>query len=165
MRSLALGLLLTLGSATLAAQSAPTVVGTWKLISTGVPDPSGRLVPTWDEHPDGRITYTADGHMAAQLYDTRRAKLGTTPATADPTVVRAAYLGLTTYFGRYAIDTVAHTVTHTVEGAGNPDWIGARLVRAYRFLPGNRIELTVVTDYTGARPARPTVLVWERVGR
>ncbi len=165
MRSLGLGLLLTIVGVALPAQSAPTVVGTWKLISMRVPDSTGSVMPTWDDRPAGLIMYSADGHMSAHLYDTRRAKLGANPAAADPAVARAAFLGLFTYFGRYTVDTVARTVTHTVAGAFDPGWVGGKLVRGYRFLPGNRIELTVVTDYTGARPKRPTVLVWERVGR
>ncbi|MBK8247119.1 MAG: lipocalin-like domain-containing protein [Gemmatimonadetes bacterium] len=44
-------------------------------MSMASPDSSGRQRPAWDEQPSGRIMYTADGHMAAQLYDTRRAKV------------------------------------------------------------------------------------------
>ena len=60
--------------------------------------------------------------------------------------MRAAVAGLTTYFGRYTVGTVSHTVTHVVEGAMSPDWIGGKLVRTYRFIPLGRIELRVVTD-------------------
>jgi len=132
MRLLVPGLCAMLTAAVLPAQSSPTLVGTWRLVSVVRPDSTGRLVPTWDEHPDGRIMYTADGHMAAQLYDTRRAKLGADANAADPIAVRRAFAGLTTYFGRYTVDTVAHTVSHRVEGAAMPDWIGGTLVRAYR---------------------------------
>lgn len=59
--------------------------------------------------------------------------------------MRAAVAGLTTYFGRYTVGTVSHTVTHVVEGAMSPDWIGGKLVRMYRFIPLGRIELRVVT--------------------
>lgn len=68
-----------------------------------------------------------------------------------------------TYFGTYAVDSAAGTVTHTVEGAMAPDWIGARLVRGYRFLTQDRIELRVITDATGQRTPNASVLMWERV--
>ena len=165
MRAIALALLVTVATHVLPAQSRPTVVGTWRLVSSIRTDSVGKQTPTLGEHPLGRIMYTADGHMAAQLYDASRAKLGADLTKADPAAVRAAFLRMGTYFGRYTIDTVAHTVTHDVEGAYNPDWIGGKLVRSYRFTGANRIELTVLTNYEGKKPANPTVLVWERVGK
>ena len=158
--------MLALPAASLPAQSAPSVVGTWRLVSYGRTDSTGHFVPAWDEHPAGRITYTADGHMAAQLYDTRRPSLGNNIATADTAAVRAALAGLVTYFGRYTIDAANHLVRHHVEGASRPEWVGGTLVRSYRFLTPDRLELTVVTDYKGNRPTgSPGVLVWERIGR
>ena len=165
MRPFSLALLTVAVATSLTAQARPTVVGTWKLVSAVQPDSTGKLRPMIGEQPLGRISYTADGHMAAQLYDSHRPKLGNDRAAADPALLRSAYLGLTTYFGRYTLDTVAHTVSHKVEGASQPDWIGSTLVRSYRFLSGDRIELTVVTNYDGSKPPRPGVLVWERVGK
>lgn len=165
MRLFALLLILTTATTSLPAQSSPSLVGSWRLISTGRVDSAGRFVPTWDDHPDGRIMYTADGQMSAQLYDTRRPKLGVDWNAAEPESARRAFVGLVTYFGRYSVDTAARTVTHDVEGAMSPDWIGSKLVRAYRFIPPNRIELRVLTTSSGGRGTNGTVLVWERVGR
>ena len=109
--------------------------------------------------------YTADGHMAAQLYDTRRAKLGLNVPQASAEAARATLAGLFAYFGRYTIDTVTRRVSHQVEGAFLPDWVGATLIREYRFISDNLVELRVVNDEAGRTPANPTVLVWERVGR
>jgi hypothetical protein len=44
----------------------------------------------------------------------------------------------------------------------SPDWIGAEMVRGYRFLGPNRVELRVLTGADGP-VAGNTVLVWERV--
>jgi hypothetical protein len=74
--------------------------------------------------------------------------------SASAEAARAEYVGSATYFGTYTVDTTAHTVTHAVEGAWLPDWIGRRLVRRYRFDGPNRLELSV-SGY---------VLVWERAG-
>ncbi len=164
MRFLAIALV-PLVTSLMSAQTRPTFVGTWELVTAVGADSIGKPVPMIGEQPLGRISYTADGHMAAQLYNSHRAKLGASPTAADPALVRAAFVGLTTYFGRYTLDTTAHTVAHRVEGASNPDWIGGTLVRSYRFLPGDRLELTVVTNFDGSKPARPGVLVWHRVGR
>jgi len=165
MRALSLALLVVVATHVLPAQTRPTVVGTWRLVSSIRTDSAGKQTPTLGEHPLGRIMYTADGYMAAQLYDASRAKLGADMTKADPAAVRAAFLGMATYFGRYTLDTIAHTVTHDVEGAYSPDWIGGKLVRGYRFMGANRIELTVLKNFEGKTPANRTVLVWERVGK
>lgn len=165
MRAITLAMLVTLTTTALPAQSRETVVGTWRLVSSILTDSAGKQTHSFGEHPLGRIMYTADGHMAAQLYNATRPKLGAEPAKADPAAVRAAFLGLGTYFGRYTLDTVAHTVTHAVEGASNPESIGGKLVRSYRFMGPDRVELTVVTRSDGTKVTNPTVLVWERVGK
>jgi hypothetical protein len=143
------------------AQSTPSLVGAWRLVSIDAPDATGALQPYWGEKPVGLIIYTADGHMAAQLYDSRRPRLDMPCESASPDAARTAFVGLSTYFGTYAVDTTANTVTHTVEGAMAPDWIGSKLVRRYRFLDSDRVELSVVPDAQVV--AQGLVLVWQRM--
>jgi len=143
------------------AQPSGSLVGTWRLESMYVRDANGKTTPYWGDSPTGLIVYTADGHMAAQVYDTRRPRLGLPWEAAGPEAARAAFVGLSTYFGTYSVDTSAQTVTHTVEGAMVQDWVGTKLVRRYRFLAPNRIELGVVPD--AQLPSTGLVLVWQRV--
>ncbi len=143
------------------AGTEPSLVGAWRLISMTSPDASGAHRPYWGEKPSGFLLYTADGRVAAQVYDTRRARLGVAWQSADAEAARAQYAGLSTYFGTYAVDPKAHTVTHAVEGAMVPDWIGSRLVRAYRFVDADHVELRVVAD--GQITADGLVLQWERI--
>lgn len=103
--------------------------------------------------------------MAAQLYDSRRPLLTVRWELADAASARTAFVGLITYFGTYTVDSVAHTVTHRLTGAMAPDWIGTSLVRGYRFLSADRVELRVLTDATGRRVSNGTILIWERVRR
>ena len=103
--------------------------------------------------------------MAAQLYDPRRGKFGALPQAASPELVKAAFIGGYSYYGTFDVDTAAQTVTHHVEGANNPDWIGGNLVRAYRFIGKNRVSLTILTNFDGAKVVNGSVLVWERVRR
>ena len=49
------------------------------------------------------IVYTADGHMAAQVYDTRRPRLGVPRVSGGAEAARTAFIGLSTYPGAYAI--------------------------------------------------------------
>lgn len=163
MRRILVAAALTLQVSSLSGQSTPSLVGTWRLVSMISHDSTGRPQPYWDDQPIGQIVYTADGHMSAQLYDSRRSRLGVRWEFADPQAARASYVGLITYFGTYTVDTTAGTVTHIVEGAMAPDWIGGKLIRSFRFLETNRLELGVVTDATGQPAERASTLVWERV--
>jgi hypothetical protein len=70
---------------------------------------------------------------------------------------------MASYYGRYRVDASRSTVTHVIEGAMSPDWIGTELVRGYRFLTRDRVELRVLTTADG-QSAADSVLVWERVG-
>jgi len=143
------------------AQSSAELVGAWRLESMYVRDANGKTTPYWGASPTGLIVYTADGHMAAQVYDTRRPRLGVPWESAGAEAARTAFVGLSTYFGTYSIDASAQTVTHTVEGAMVQDWIGTKLVRRYRFLTPDRVELSVVPD--AQLPSTGLVLVWQRV--
>lgn len=145
-------------------QSTPSLVGTWRLVSFVVTSGAqGVDRQYWDQQATGLIIYTADGHVAAQLYDARRPKLGKEWNQVDADAARSSFVGLATYFGRYTVDPETSTVTHMVEGAMSPDWVGARLVRSYRFVAPNRVELGVLTTAEGRSVANSTLLVWERV--
>ena len=141
----------------------PSIVGTWRLVSFVTSDEQGAARHYWDERATGLIVYTAGGYVAAQLYDARRPKIGNEWEQADPDAARTLFAGLATYYGRYTVDAETSTVTHIVEGAMSPDWVGARLVRRCRFLGPNRIELGVLTNADGQPAANRLVLVWERV--
>jgi hypothetical protein len=146
------------------AQAATAFVGDWRLVSIAQPDSAGVPHPYWGPNPLGMIRYSANGVMAAQLYDDRRTSLGVANwQDVGPAAARKALVGLASYYGTYTVDTVAHTVSHLVEGAMAPEWIGRTLVRGYRLLPGNRIELRVITGPDGKPTATGQVLVWERV--
>jgi hypothetical protein len=157
----ALGLVLVAGVNPV--PKAPEIVGAWRLVSMVRVDSAGREVPYWDDRPAGLIIYTADGHMAAQLYDTRRFRSGDRWDATSPEVARAVVAGSVAYFGTYLLDRAAGTVTHNVEGAMRPDWVGTALVRAFKFVTPNRLELRVISN-AGQRTTTGSVLLWERIG-
>jgi lipocalin-like protein len=146
-----------------AAEVPDNLVGTWRLVSMVRPDSPAGSTPYWDDRATGLIIYTSDGHMAAQLYDSRRPRLGVRWESASLEAAHTEYVGLITYFGTYSVDRAAATITHSVEGAMTPDWIGSTLVRTYRFLTPDRLEISVVTDATGRRVTNGTILVWDRI--
>ena len=141
---------------------APSLVGTWRLISFVTSDGAGATRQYWDDRASGLIVYTSHGCVSAQLYDARRPRLGTPWERVSPAAAQAAFVGMASYYGRYRVDAARSTVTHHIEGAMSPDWIGTDLVRGYRFLTPDRIELRVLTSADG-QSAGNVVLVWERV--
>ncbi|MFI5309754.1 MAG: lipocalin-like domain-containing protein [Gemmatimonadales bacterium] len=147
------------------AQDAVRLVGTWRLVSFVNVDSTGTERPYWDEHAIGVISYSADGRVAVQLYDARRSGLRTNWPTVNRDTARTAFVGVATYYGMFTVDTVSHTVTHHIQGAMAPDWVGTDLVRTYRFLPSDRLELRVADRRTRIVAASGAKLVWERIAR
>jgi hypothetical protein len=143
------------------AQTDPSIIGAWRLVSFLNADASGEFKPVWDQ-PTGMIVYTADGHMAAQLYDAKRPKVGPLSIVSPLSKDQPSYQGLYTYFGTFTQDAAKKTLMHNVEGAMAPDWIGLKMDRQYRFLTPDRLELKAANDPTGKPAPGASLLVWER---
>ena len=140
-----------------------TFIGSWKLVSFVDYDAKGQPRAHWGQHPIGFLVYTREGMMAAQIYDDRRRPERTNWPATSPDVAQRAFAGSAAYFGSFSVDEKAGTVTHRVQGATGPDWIGQDFVRAYRFTRSDRLELSVVEPKGEASGARQ-VLTWERIG-
>lgn len=104
------------------------------------------------DEPTGRIRYDTGGRMSAMLFPPGREPL-TDSTTAEE--YRDAMRGVIAYYGTYTIDVAAGTVTHHLEAASNPSWIGDDFVRWYRFEDGN-LTLSLNPDFRGT-------LFWERL--
>ncbi len=143
-------LALTIGLVAGAVWTAPVViaaddsdapfVGTWTLVSFFTYPVDGDPV---DRKMTGQIHYDAAGNMAAQLM----------PSAETEERVKPGYVA---YFGTYAVDRKAGTVTHSVAGSNFSRWVDTDLVRHFEF-SGTRMTLSLKEDgrTTGA-------LVWER---
>jgi hypothetical protein len=137
------------------------LVGTWRLASfesrdaLGVPRlPMGRAVV-------GQLMYDRSGRMSMHIMrpDRPRFASGDRAAGTDAEV-RAAFVGYLAYFGRYTVDVGGGVLTHHVDGASFPDWVGGRQVRRFA-LDGNRLTITTPSMLAGGRDLT-TVLTWER---
>lgn len=106
--ALVAGTVLTAGCVKDHARYQSPLVGEWQLASFVLPDSGGTAHPWWDDKPAGFIVYTDEGFMSAQLYDTRRPSLGVRWDSASADAARAQFAGLTTYYGTYVLDTLAH---------------------------------------------------------
>jgi hypothetical protein len=106
------------------------LVGSWRLVSYATRDRIGRVGAPYGAAV-GRLTYDDRGNMSGQVMRPGRAKVEVGPGNAQS--VRAAYIGYIAYFGSYEIAADGASVTHRVEGALNPEWVGGVQIRAMRF--------------------------------
>ena len=150
-----------------AAQVAPPrLVGTWRLASRIDRDSTGRVIPEpgLGADPLGYLIYDAGGHVAVQLMARHRAEapLAPVPAPTGEDPNNSAELGgYDAYFGTYAVDTTAGTVTHTLEGALGPGDVGRRLTRRFRLVA----DTLVISFGARSRTTQPVTrtLRWVRV--
>jgi hypothetical protein len=153
LRLLALTMLMSLTLDAHAPPQPPTdtaatrLVGTWQLMTRTVRRADGTAIvdPVLGEKPLGRLVYDASGAMSLQMMRVGRKNAISTPANprdqANPRVV----LGYDSYFGRYAVNEKAGTVTHHVEGSLFPEDLGDDWVRPFT-LEGDRLTLRLTGD-------------------
>jgi hypothetical protein len=123
------------------------LVGAWSLVECAeiLPDGSKRL--PLGERPLGQVVYSADGHMAAQLVRAGRPAFPSDDYLGAPDDVAAeAFRNYFGYFGRYAVDRDAGTVTHFIEGAWLPNLENTTQVRTFR-VEGDRLILEAATPW------------------
>ena len=132
------------------------LVGHWTLVSYDAVAPDGtRSLPFG--HAVGRLSYDEHGHMSGQVMRPGRARVS---LEGNAQQVRAAYIGYIAYFGRYEVNTAGDSVTHFVEGALNPAWVGGEQVRQVRF-DGDLLVLQADVQ-KGPKTIRH-VLTWRRL--
>ena len=70
------------------------------------------------------------------------------------------------YYGTYTVDESAGTVTHQLEGAMDPTYVGTDQVRQFEFVGDDRLLLTAIIDNELTREigsVGTNVLTWERI--
>lgn len=96
------------------------LVGVWTLEQTFTEDDDGNRTPILGENPQGRIMYTADGYMTAMTGRGVRQLPTTGASEADKA---AAFDSFMSYAGRWTLND--NVVTHQIEYATDPNWVGA----------------------------------------
>jgi hypothetical protein len=140
------------------------IVGTWKLLSMVSRDEAtGEETQLWGEAPIGFLTYTDDGRMSAVVAAARRPISTDSAGAASIEEQAMLFRRSVAYAGRYSL--TGDGVTHHVEVAADPTWIGKDQHRFTRF-EGERLIITTPSIPTAAAPSSLVfVLVWERVTR
>jgi hypothetical protein len=144
-----------------AAQS-PSVVGTWKLVSYDTQTPDGSKSFPLGEEVAGMAIYLPNGRVSIQFMKRDRPLFKSGDAwrgTLDEE--RAAFEGFFGYAGRYTIDAARSVVTHHLEIASAPNYVGTDLVRTFS-MQGNRLTLRTPQRQLAGQTSAST-LIWERV--
>ena len=141
--------------------TATALVGTWRLVSFESRTAGGEIRYQLGRAARGQLLYDAAGHMSAQLMDPERSQFASGDlARGSDAEVRAAMAGYIAYYGTYTLDLSGGVVTHHVQGALFPNWVGGDQVRYFR-LDGDRLTITTPPIRIGGEDST-TVLVWER---
>jgi Lipocalin-like domain len=118
--------------------------------------------PNLGADPIGIIVYDRAGNVSAQLMKRHRTDTTATPQGTQATNNSSATGGYDAYFGKYEVDTKAHTVTHHPIGAIALADIGKSLTRSYEFV-GGELRLSFEATNNGVS-VRRTVRFRRAVG-
>ena len=125
------------------------LIGTWKFESMVVKTESGKTIYPYGEKLFGMLIYTPSGHMSALLMNPDRKKFASNDLKAGtPEEIKQAYEKFDAYCGTYTVDENKGTVTHHVEGAKFPNWVGTDQVRYFK-LKGDRLEIKAMIEIEG----------------
>jgi hypothetical protein len=139
----------------------PKLVGSWKLVSFHSQDSSGQTAYPFGKDAQGRLIYEPDGRMAVQLMNPNRPGFTSDdPLVTSEEEVRAAFGGYTAYYGTYSVNPDERTITHQIEAALLPNWVGTDQRRHFEF-DGKYLTLKGPLLLGGVQGV--VSLVWERL--
>ncbi len=137
-------------------------VGAWRLISYEFRDDAGSKSCPFGQNPRGVIMYDRSGMMSVQIIRNDRPLFPSEDMFgAAPETVKAAFEGLNTYYGSFAVDGKNKIVTHHIEGASMPNRTGSTQVRHYEFA-GKQLILKAPPRLLDGK-ILTGVLIWERI--
>src|SRR4051812_5360898 len=108
------------------------LVGAWTLLSASATDDLGRRNDApFGENAAGRLIYTADGRISVMVSHGGRQLLSNEDLSiATPAERAEAFRTFNAYAGSYTL--TGDRITHHVEIASLPNWVGRELVRMVR---------------------------------
>ena len=110
------------------------VVGAYALASIYDQMPDGKKNDTWGEGVMGSAILTSSGMFSVQILGANRHNTPT-QGPRDP-------IGpIVTYYGTYAVDDAAKTMTYHIKGSSFPGWIGIDRKFTVETITGTDMEL------------------------
>ena len=161
-RILALAALALITATQLPVAQQASVVGTWKLVSYDTRTAAGVTSYPLGQDLAGLAIYLPNGRVSIQFMRRDRPAFKSGDAWRGTLEEeRAAFEGFFGYAGRYTIDAARSTVTHHLEIASAPNYVGIDLVRTFS-MSGNRLTLRTPERQLAGQTSTST-LVWERI--
>lgn len=140
--------------------SAPSLFGTWNLLSWEIRSSEGAVTYPIGGNPTGVLSYDEAGRMAVQVMQSDRVlSQSADPFGAAADEIVAAWMGFLSYAGRYDHDPDAKRVIHHVEICSFPNWVGSRQERFYDFDDGLLLLSTPPLSLGG--DSAVSTLIWE----
>ena len=125
------------------------LIGAWKFNSMMLKSESGKTVYPYGENLFGILIYTPAGYMSALLMDPDRKKFASDDLkTGTNEEIKEAYEKFDAYCGTYSVDEEKSTVTHHVQGAKFPNWVGTNQVRHFE-LKGDKLYIKATLTVKG----------------
>ena len=143
------------------AQSGPTLVGTWRLVSVKSTAVKGEVNPTaFGQHPTGFATFTSDGSLSLIMCDDARKALSVVDRVSAPVEERAqAFATFVAYAGRYTF--TGDKVVFHIEAASIQNWVNTDLTRLVTF-QNDQVSLRTMTTLKGG-VLQTIETTWQRV--
>lgn len=148
-------------SSTSAQLNEEHLIGTWRLsVCEGRADDGAVMLPYTDK-PEGMLVYNTDGTMIIILMKPDRPLFESNDLLkGSDEEIRAAVEGFNAYCGRFVLDPEAGTVTHHLEQALFPNWIGTQQVR-FVSLEKGQLSLSAPPILAGGKEWT-FYLIWNR---
>lgn len=139
-----------------------SVVGTWRLVSYDTRTAAGVTSYPLGQDLAGLAVYLPNGRVSIQFMRRDRPAFKSGDAWRGTLEEeRAAFEGFFGYAGRYTIDAARSVVTHHLEIASAPNYVGIDLVRTFS-MSGNRLTLRTPERQLAGQTSTST-LIWERL--
>ena len=110
---------------------------------------SGKTIYPYGENIFGILIYARSGYMSALLMNPDRKRFASDDLKAGTMEeIKQAYENFDAYCGTYTVDEEKGTVTHHVEGAKFPNWVGTDQERYFE-RKGNTLEIKATIKIEG----------------
>ena len=137
------------------------MVGTWRLLECYGKWSDGRISYPYGDKPEGQLIYDGHGNFSGQIAGSGRPAFETgNLLKGTPEEIKTAFEGYIAYYGTYEVDESKGQVTHHVQSALFPNWIGDIQTRNFEF-EGKKLRLNT-QPIKGSRADLTNTLLWER---
>lgn len=120
-------------------ESIKKMAGAWDVVEAKFETTDGNIIEPWGPSPVGMGIFTDEGYFSAQFMRSGRVKFaGMFPTPEEKQQTYDDYLA---FSGRYSADEEKGTITISIEGSTNANWIGEDQVRYYEIKDDNILIL------------------------